>query len=98
MSEGYCTVRTSFSLGLSSAFSAKPHFSMEDLATNKACDGVNGQSKTDESPADHSVDSCCGSWLQNIKLGVPAAYKNETVQFLKLAGPVVRLCSDVIRV
>uniref|UniRef100_A0A671WRP8 Multidrug and toxin extrusion protein n=1 Tax=Sparus aurata TaxID=8175 RepID=A0A671WRP8_SPAAU len=50
---------------------------------------LNGQSKTDESPpADHSVDSCCGSWLKNIKLGVPAAYKNETVQFLKLAGPV----------
>ncbi|XP_036974787.1 multidrug and toxin extrusion protein 1-like isoform X1 [Acanthopagrus latus] len=63
--------------------------SMEDLATNKACRGANGQSKTDESPpADHSVDSCCGSWLKNIKLGIPAAYKNETVQFLKLAGPV----------
>ncbi|XP_035523081.1 multidrug and toxin extrusion protein 1-like [Morone saxatilis] len=62
---------------------------MEDLATKTTCRGVNGQSKTDESPpAAHSVDSCCGSWLKGIKLWVPVDYKNEIVQFLKLAGPV----------
>ncbi|KAM9348252.1 multidrug and toxin extrusion protein 1-like [Symphorus nematophorus] len=62
---------------------------MEDLATKNACRGVNGQSKTDESPpAAHSVDSCCGSWLKSIKLRVPVDYKNEIAQFLKLGGPV----------
>lgn len=68
---------------------------MEDLAAKNACREVNGQSKTDESPpAAHSIDSCCGSWLNRIKLWVPVDYKNETVQFLKLAGPMVRLCLD----
>lgn len=68
---------------------------MKDLATENACTGVNGQSKTDESPpAAQSIDSCCGSWLENIKLRIPLEYKNETVQLLKLAGPVVRLCLD----
>ncbi|XP_040908150.1 multidrug and toxin extrusion protein 1-like [Toxotes jaculatrix] len=63
---------------------------MEDLATKNACKGVNGQSKTDESPspAARSVDSCCGSCLKNIKLWIPVDYKNETVQLFKLAGPV----------
>ncbi|XP_037604792.1 multidrug and toxin extrusion protein 1-like [Sebastes umbrosus] len=63
---------------------------MEDLAAKNACRGVNGQSKTDEStsPAAHSVDSRCGSCLKSIKLWVPVDYKNETVQLLKLAGPV----------
>lgn len=68
---------------------------MEDLATKKACRGVNGQSKTDESPpAAHSVDSCCGAWLKSNKLWIPAVYKNEIVQILKLSGPVVSLCLD----
>uniref|UniRef100_UPI0037E9A633 multidrug and toxin extrusion protein 1 n=1 Tax=Semicossyphus pulcher TaxID=241346 RepID=UPI0037E9A633 len=59
---------------------------MEDLYTNK---GVNGLTKTDEPPpAAHSVDSCCRSWLKTMKLLVPADYKNETVQFLRLAGPM----------
>ncbi|XP_029957238.1 multidrug and toxin extrusion protein 1-like [Salarias fasciatus] len=36
-----------------------------------------------------SVDSCCGSCLESIKLRrFPADYKNEAVQCLKLAGPV----------
>ncbi|XP_038563369.1 multidrug and toxin extrusion protein 1-like isoform X1 [Micropterus salmoides] len=62
---------------------------MEDLATQNACRGVNGQSRTEESPpAPHSTDSCCGSWLKIIKLCVPVDYKNEIVQFLKLSGPV----------
>ncbi|XP_070773241.1 multidrug and toxin extrusion protein 1-like [Enoplosus armatus] len=62
---------------------------MEDLATKTACRGVNGQSKTDESsPAAHSIDSRCGSWLKSFKLWVPVDYQNEIVQFLKLAGPV----------
>ncbi|XP_027129493.1 multidrug and toxin extrusion protein 1 isoform X2 [Larimichthys crocea] len=62
---------------------------MEDLATKNTCRGVNGQHETDESPpAAHSVDSCCGSWLKSISLWVPVDYKNETVQVLKLAGPV----------
>uniref|UniRef100_A0A3B4TG07 Multidrug and toxin extrusion protein n=1 Tax=Seriola dumerili TaxID=41447 RepID=A0A3B4TG07_SERDU len=67
---------------------------MEDLATKNTCKGVNGQSTTDESPAAaaaaaaRSVDSCCGSCLKSIKLWIPVDYKNETVQFLKLAGPV----------
>ncbi|XP_071316836.1 multidrug and toxin extrusion protein 1-like isoform X2 [Trachinotus anak] len=63
---------------------------MEDLTTKNACKGINGQSKTDESPsaAARSVDSCCGSCLKRIKLWIPADYKNETVQCLKLAGPV----------
>lgn len=70
---------------------------MKDLATKNTCRGVNGQSKRDKSPpAAHSVESCCGSWLKSIKLWVPVDYKNETVQFLKLAGPVVRLCLDAI--
>ncbi|KAI3373672.1 hypothetical protein L3Q82_022263 [Scortum barcoo] len=57
--------------------------------------GVNGQSKTDESPpAAPSTDSCSGNWLKRINLWVPVDYKNETVQLLKLAGPVVRLCLD----
>ncbi len=65
---------------------------MEDLAAKKVCRGVNGQSNTDESPpAAHRVDSCCGAWLKRIKLWVPVDYKNESVQFLKMAGPVVRL-------
>uniref|UniRef100_A0A3B4YDT5 Multidrug and toxin extrusion protein n=1 Tax=Seriola lalandi dorsalis TaxID=1841481 RepID=A0A3B4YDT5_SERLL len=38
--------------------------------------------------AARSVDSCCGSCLKSIKLWIPVDYKNETVQFLKLAGPV----------
>lgn len=68
---------------------------MEDLAPKNACRGINGQSKTDESPpAAHGVESCCGSCLKSIKLWIPVHYKNETVQFLKLAGPVVRLCLD----
>ncbi|XP_056254139.1 multidrug and toxin extrusion protein 1-like isoform X2 [Seriola aureovittata] len=67
---------------------------MEDLATKNTCKGVNGQSTADESPAAaaaaaaRSVDSCCGSCLKSIKLWIPVDYKNETVQFLKLAGPV----------
>lgn len=67
---------------------------MEDLATKNTCRGVNGQSKTDESPsaATRSVDSCCGSCMKRLKLWLPVDYKNESVQFLKLAGPVVRLC------
>ncbi|XP_034746641.1 multidrug and toxin extrusion protein 1 [Etheostoma cragini] len=64
---------------------------MEDLATKNAFRGVNGQSKTDKSPsaAACSVDSCCGSWMRRIKFLVPVDYKNETVQFLKLAGPTL---------
>ncbi|XP_049447722.1 multidrug and toxin extrusion protein 1-like [Epinephelus fuscoguttatus] len=73
------------------AHSHRQRASMEDLATKSACRGVNGQSKTDESPppAAHSVDSRCGSCLKSIKLWVPVDYKNETVQLLKLAGPVL---------
>lgn len=57
---------------------------MEDLATKTAC--RDGQSKTDKSPpAAHRIDSC----LKSIKRWVPVDYKNETVQILKLAGPVV---------
>lgn len=66
---------------------------MKDLATKNTCRGVNGQSKRDKSPP---AESCCGSWLKSIKLWVPVDYKNETFQFLKLAGPVVRLCLDAI--
>uniref|UniRef100_A0A8D0D136 Multidrug and toxin extrusion protein n=1 Tax=Sander lucioperca TaxID=283035 RepID=A0A8D0D136_SANLU len=64
---------------------------MEDLATKNTCRGVNGQSKTDESPsaATRSVDSCCGSCMKRLKLWLPVDYKNESVQFLKLAGPVL---------
>uniref|UniRef100_A0A3Q1H8W8 Multidrug and toxin extrusion protein n=1 Tax=Acanthochromis polyacanthus TaxID=80966 RepID=A0A3Q1H8W8_9TELE len=53
--------------------------------------GVNGQSKTDESPspAARSVDSCCGSCLKRIKLWVPVEYKGEAVQVFKLAGPML---------
>uniref|UniRef100_A0A8C9YYS7 Multidrug and toxin extrusion protein n=1 Tax=Sander lucioperca TaxID=283035 RepID=A0A8C9YYS7_SANLU len=42
---------------------------MEDLATKNTCRGVNGQSKTDESPsaATRSVDSCCGSCMKRLK-------------------------------
>ena len=67
---------------------------MEDLATKNTYGGVNGHSKTDESPsaAARSVDSCCGSCMKRINLWLPVDYKNETVQFLKLAGPMVRLC------
>ncbi|XP_034463275.1 multidrug and toxin extrusion protein 1-like [Hippoglossus hippoglossus] len=66
---------------------------MEDLATEKSCKGVNGQSQKDKSPpaaaaAAPRVDSCCGSCLRRIKLWIPVDYKNEIVQFLKLAGPV----------
>uniref|UniRef100_A0A3Q1D0V1 Multidrug and toxin extrusion protein n=1 Tax=Amphiprion ocellaris TaxID=80972 RepID=A0A3Q1D0V1_AMPOC len=64
---------------------------MDDLATKNACRGVNGQSKTDESPspAARSVDSCCGSCLKRIKLWVPVEYKGEAVQVFKLTGPVL---------
>ncbi|GAA6232157.1 multidrug and toxin extrusion protein 1-like isoform X1 [Lates japonicus] len=63
---------------------------MEDLAPVNACKGVNGQSKTDQSPppAAGSVDSCCGFCLRSVKRWIPVDYKNETVQLLKLAGPV----------
>ncbi|XP_074528482.1 multidrug and toxin extrusion protein 1-like [Halichoeres trimaculatus] len=62
---------------------------MGELYTTAANRGVNGHTKTDESPpAAHSVDSCCRSLLKRMKLWVPADYKNETVRFLKLAGPV----------
>lgn len=69
---------------------------MEDLALVIACKGVNGQSKTDQSPspAASSVDSCCGFCLRSVKHWIPVDYKNETVQLLKLAGPVVRLCLE----
>ncbi|XP_039632952.1 multidrug and toxin extrusion protein 1-like [Perca fluviatilis] len=65
--------------------------SMEDLATKNTYGGVNGHSKTDESPsaAARSVDSCCGSCMKRINLWLPVDYKNETVQFLKLAGPML---------
>jgi len=58
---------------------------MEDLARKNTCGGVNGQTKTDESPspAAGSVDSCCRSCLTSIILRVSADYKNETVKFLK---------------
>uniref|UniRef100_A0A3Q1H8V1 Multidrug and toxin extrusion protein n=1 Tax=Acanthochromis polyacanthus TaxID=80966 RepID=A0A3Q1H8V1_9TELE len=64
---------------------------MDDLATKNTCRGVNGQSKTDESPspAARSVDSCCGSCLKRIKLWVPVEYKGEAVQVFKLAGPML---------
>ncbi|XP_059207193.1 multidrug and toxin extrusion protein 1-like [Centropristis striata] len=64
---------------------------MEDLATKNTCRGVNRQSKTDESlpAAARSVDSRCGSCLRSVQLWVPVDYKNETVQLLKLAGPVM---------
>ncbi|XP_040006804.1 multidrug and toxin extrusion protein 1-like [Xiphias gladius] len=64
---------------------------MEDLATKNECKGVNRQSKADgsPSPAACSVDSCCGSYLKSINLWITKDYKNETVQILKLAGPVV---------
>ena len=67
---------------------------MEDLTTKNACKGVNGQSKTEQTPsaaAAHDVDSCCSGCLKSIKLWIPVDYKNETVQFLTLAGPMVRL-------
>lgn len=70
---------------------------MKDLATENTCSGVNGQSKGDKSPpAAHSVDSCCVSWLKSVNLWVPVNYKKETVQVLKLAGPVVRFCFHAI--
>lgn len=76
-------------------FSAKSHFRMEDLVSESTCRGVIGQSRTDELPpsAALSVDSSCGSCLKSIKRWVPLDYKHEMVQLLKLAGPVVRLCS-----
>ncbi|XP_042287259.1 multidrug and toxin extrusion protein 1-like isoform X2 [Thunnus maccoyii] len=64
---------------------------MEDLTTKNACKGVNGQSKTEQTPsaaAAHDVDSCCSGCLKSIKLWIPVDYKNETVQFLTLAGPM----------
>lgn len=92
VSEGNCTVWTSFSRGC--CFRSKSHLGMEDLAPKNTCKGVNGQPKTDESSsaAAHSVDSCCRSCLKSMKLRIPVDYKNEATQFLKLAGPVVRLC------
>ncbi|XP_078121984.1 multidrug and toxin extrusion protein 1-like [Sander vitreus] len=64
---------------------------MEDIATKNTCRGVNGQSKTDKSPsaAARSVDSCCGSCMKRLKLWLPVDYKNESVQFLKLTGPML---------
>uniref|UniRef100_A0A3P8VLM6 Multidrug and toxin extrusion protein n=1 Tax=Cynoglossus semilaevis TaxID=244447 RepID=A0A3P8VLM6_CYNSE len=62
---------------------------MEDLSQENTCKGKN-QIKSDRSPspAVRSVDSCCGSWLKRVKLWIPVEYKNETVHFLKLSGPV----------
>ncbi|XP_071754215.1 multidrug and toxin extrusion protein 1 [Centroberyx gerrardi] len=67
---------------------------MEDSATKTfRTKGVNGQHKTAQTPTDaaHGVDSqaCCGTCLESIKLWIPVDYKNEIVQLLKLAGPVV---------
>ncbi|CAK6953885.1 multidrug and toxin extrusion protein 1-like [Scomber scombrus] len=63
---------------------------MEDLPTKNSCRGVNGQFKTEQAPsaATQGVDSCCSSCLKSINLWIPVDYKNETVQFLTLAGPV----------
>nr|XP_043898173.1 multidrug and toxin extrusion protein 1-like isoform X1 [Solea senegalensis]XP_043898175.1 multidrug and toxin extrusion protein 1-like isoform X1 [Solea senegalensis] len=66
----------------------RAHFTMEDLTS--ACAGVSGRSRADESPspaAGHGgVDSCCGSCITR---WIPVDYKNETIHFLKLAGPVI---------
>lgn len=78
-------------------FSAKSHLSMKDSATKTTCRGENGESRRDKSPpAVHSVDSCCGSWLKSIRRWVPVDYRNEALQFLKLAGPMVRVCLDPV--
>ncbi|KAM6911591.1 multidrug and toxin extrusion protein 1-like [Lycodopsis pacificus] len=64
---------------------------MEDLLSKDACRGVNGKSTTDESPSDaaHSVESHCGSCMKRVKLWVPEDYKNESIQLLKLAFPML---------
>lgn len=63
---------------------------MKDFATENSV-GINEQSESDESaPAARSVDSCCRSWLNRLKPTEPVEYKNETIDFLKLSGPVVR--------
>ncbi|KAJ0004527.1 hypothetical protein NQD34_010741 [Periophthalmus magnuspinnatus] len=53
--------------------------------------GESGASKAEKEPSSssaHTVESCCGSCLKNIKPRIPAVYKNELVEIFKLAGPV----------
>uniref|UniRef100_A0A674N7B0 Multidrug and toxin extrusion protein n=1 Tax=Takifugu rubripes TaxID=31033 RepID=A0A674N7B0_TAKRU len=60
---------------------------MKDSASENSGRGVNEESESDESA--RSVDSCCRSWLQRrLKPAAPEDYKSETIDFLKLSGPV----------
>ena len=94
VAEGNRTEWTLFSAE-SLLFSHKPQIIMKDLATETASQGINGQSRKDESPpAAPGIDERCGSWRRSIKLCPPVEYKDEMVRFLKLSGPVVRLSSD----
>lgn len=66
---------------------------MKDSASENSVRGVSEESESDES--DGSVDSCCRSWLQRrLKPAAPEDYKRETIDFLKLSGPVVRFYSE----
>ncbi|XP_056910643.1 multidrug and toxin extrusion protein 1-like isoform X2 [Takifugu flavidus] len=68
-------------------FSAQPHSDMKDSASENSGRGVNEESESDESA--RSVDSCCRSWLQRrLTPAAPEDYKSETIDFLKLSGPV----------
>lgn len=71
---------------------------MNDSVTKTTRGGENGESQSDTSPpAAGGVDSCCSSWMKSVSRRVPADYKNEALQCLKLAAPVVRSkCSDQI--
>lgn len=64
---------------------------MKDSAAENSGRGINEQFESDESaPTARSVDSCCRSWLHRLKPTDFVEYKNETINLLKLLGPVVR--------
>lgn len=74
-------------------FPAKSHLRMKDSVTKTAHGGEDGESQSDRSPPPataEGVDSCCGSWIKHVSLRVPADYRDEALQCLKLAVPVVR--------
>ncbi|XP_071773264.2 multidrug and toxin extrusion protein 1-like [Centroberyx gerrardi] len=57
--------------------------------TNRPTNGVSGPSKIDQAPSvTHDCNEGCGACRRRIRGWIPAEYRSEIVQLLRLAGPV----------
>uniref|UniRef100_UPI003AAAEBDD multidrug and toxin extrusion protein 1-like n=1 Tax=Centroberyx gerrardi TaxID=166262 RepID=UPI003AAAEBDD len=57
--------------------------------TNRPTNGVSGPSKIDQAPSvTHDCSEGCGACRRRIRGWIPAEYRSEIVQLLRLAGPV----------